>query len=167
MLNRTGQKSRGGVGGVGGDSEIRTSEWSTSLPGLMLKRPEGDNVSRLRPDREAPRNEAPRTRSVPGSAGGRCWAGPLSEPWSCGNHLEAQLQGGRIPCGQQHSTLVSIAGTLRARLVCDEAIETCLQIINTRQRERPGPAENIARIVRSSRRWVMSWTQNFWLRPAA
>jgi hypothetical protein len=63
------------------------------------------------------------------------------------------LQGGRIPYGQQHSTLVSIAGTLRARLVCDEAIEACLQIINTRQCERPGPPENIARIVRSSRRW--------------
>jgi hypothetical protein len=63
------------------------------------------------------------------------------------------LQGGRIPYGQQHSTLVSIAGTLRARLICDEAIEACLQIVNTRQCERPGPPENIARIVRSSRRW--------------
>ena len=38
------------------------------------------------------------------------------------------LSGGRIPYGQQHSTLVSIAGTLRARRVCDEAIEACLQI---------------------------------------
>jgi len=63
------------------------------------------------------------------------------------------LRGGRIPYGRQHSTLVSIAGTLRARLVCDEAIEACLQIINTRQCERPGPPENITRIVRSSRRW--------------
>ena len=63
------------------------------------------------------------------------------------------LSGGRIPYGQQHSVLVSIAGTLRARHVCDEAIEACLQIINTRQCERPGPPENIARIVRSSRRW--------------
>jgi hypothetical protein len=63
------------------------------------------------------------------------------------------LRGGRIPHGQQHNTLVSIAGTLRARLVCDEAIEACLQIINARQCERPGAPENIARIVRSSRRW--------------
>ncbi len=63
------------------------------------------------------------------------------------------LSGGRIPYGQQHSTLVSIAGTLRARRVCDEAIEACLQIINVRQCERPGPQDNIARIVRSSRRW--------------
>lgn len=63
------------------------------------------------------------------------------------------LRGGRIPHGRQHSTLVSIAGTLRARFVCDEAIEACLQIINSRQCERPGTPENIARIVRSSRRW--------------
>jgi primase-polymerase (primpol)-like protein len=63
------------------------------------------------------------------------------------------LTGGRIPYGQQHSTLVSIAGTLRARRVCDEAIEACLQVINAKQCEKPGPAANISRIVRSSRRW--------------
>jgi hypothetical protein len=66
------------------------------------------------------------------------------------------LRGGRIPYGQQHSTLVSIAGTLRARLVCDEAIEACLQVVNARQCERPGPAENISRIVRSSRKWGLA-----------
>jgi hypothetical protein len=64
------------------------------------------------------------------------------------------LQNGRIPYGQQHSTLVSIAGTLRARRVCDEAIEACLQAINRVQCERPGPAENISGIVRSSRAWA-------------
>jgi hypothetical protein len=63
------------------------------------------------------------------------------------------LQGGRIPFGQQHSTLVSIAGTLRARLVCEDAIEACLQVINAKQCEKPGPAANISRIVRSTRRW--------------
>jgi hypothetical protein len=63
------------------------------------------------------------------------------------------LRGGRIPYGQQHSTLVSIAGTLRARHICDEAIETCLQIINARQCERPGSPEHISQIVRSSRKW--------------
>ena len=64
------------------------------------------------------------------------------------------LRGGQIPYGQQHNTLVSIAGTLRRRGICDEAIESsCLQMINARQCERPGPAEHIARIVRSSRRW--------------
>jgi hypothetical protein len=63
------------------------------------------------------------------------------------------LSGGRIPFGQQHNTLVSIAGTLRRRRVCDAAIEACLQVINTQQCEQPGPPENIARIVRSSRGW--------------
>jgi hypothetical protein len=63
------------------------------------------------------------------------------------------LEGGRIPYGQQHATLVSIAGTLRARQLCDEAIEACLQVVNVRQCERPGLPENIARIVRSSRKW--------------
>jgi hypothetical protein len=76
----------------------------------------------------------------------------LTRPKKCRWPLQP-LSGGRIRYGQQHSTLVSIAGTLRARRVCDEAIEACLQIINTRQCERPGPPENIARIVRSSRRW--------------
>jgi primase-polymerase (primpol)-like protein len=69
------------------------------------------------------------------------------------NWLLQPLPGGRIPHGQQHNTLVSIAGTLRARHVCDEAIEACLQIVSARQCEQPGPAENISRIVRSSRRW--------------
>lgn len=63
------------------------------------------------------------------------------------------IRGGRIPYGQQHNILVSIAGTLRKRRVCDEAIEACLQMINAQQCERPGPPEHIARIVRSSRRW--------------
>ena len=63
------------------------------------------------------------------------------------------LKGGRIPYGQQHNTLVSLAGTLRARNVCDEAIEACLQIVNERQCERPGPRAHITQVVRSSRKW--------------
>ena len=63
------------------------------------------------------------------------------------------LANGRIPHGQQHSTLVSIAGTLRARRVCDEAILACLLAVNARQCEKPGPVANIERIVRSTRRW--------------
>ncbi len=63
------------------------------------------------------------------------------------------LDGGRIPYGQQHNALVSIAGTLRARRVCDEAIEACLHIVNERQCERPGPRVHIAQLVRSSRKW--------------
>jgi primase-polymerase (primpol)-like protein len=62
-------------------------------------------------------------------------------------------EGGQIPHGQQHSTLVSLAGTLRARRVCDEAIEACLQLVNARQCQQPGPPEHISRIVRSSRTW--------------
>ena len=64
------------------------------------------------------------------------------------------LPGGRIPCGQQHNTLVSLCGTLRAREVCDEAIEACLQVVNAKQCEKPGRREAVSRIVRSSRRWV-------------
>ncbi len=63
------------------------------------------------------------------------------------------LPGGRIPHGQQHSTLVSVAGTLRARRICDEAIMACLLAINAHQCERPGPPENIRKIVQSSRKW--------------
>ncbi|MGA7240944.1 MAG: hypothetical protein WBY44_35000 [Bryobacteraceae bacterium] len=63
------------------------------------------------------------------------------------------LNGGRIPYGQQHSTLVSIAGTLRARRVCDEAILACLLAVNAHQCERPGAPEAISRIVRSTRNW--------------
>jgi hypothetical protein len=63
------------------------------------------------------------------------------------------LPGGRIPYHTQHNTLISICGTLRARRVCDEAIEACLQIVNEKQCEKPGPRENITRIVRSSRPW--------------
>ena len=63
------------------------------------------------------------------------------------------LPGGQIPHGQQHNTLVSVCGTLRARGVCEEAIEACLQIINATQCERPGQPEHISRIVRSSRKW--------------
>jgi hypothetical protein len=60
---------------------------------------------------------------------------------------------GRIPHGQQHFTLVSLAGTLRRRRVCPEAILACLLEVNQRQCEKPGPPENIGRIIRSTRGW--------------
>ncbi|HUA85499.1 MAG TPA: primase C-terminal domain-containing protein [Bryobacteraceae bacterium] len=72
---------------------------------------------------------------------------------SAGSWPVQPLRGGRIPHGQQHSTLVSIAGTLRARRVCDQAILACLLAINRHQCEKPGPAANIERIVRSTQRW--------------
>jgi primase-polymerase (primpol)-like protein len=59
----------------------------------------------------------------------------------------------KIPYGTQHVTLVSLAGTLRRRKVCDQAIEACLQAVNRHQCERPGPPRNISRIVASSRAW--------------
>lgn len=62
--------------------------------------------------------------------------------------------GGKIPHGRQHFTLVSIAGTLARRGVCPEAIEACLQVVNARQCERPGPPENIKQIARSSSLWM-------------
>jgi hypothetical protein len=71
----------------------------------------------------------------------------------CGRWPLQPLIGGRIPHGQQHNTLVSLAGTLRARRVCDEAIEACLQVVNERQCEKPGPRVHISAIVRSSRNW--------------
>ena len=61
--------------------------------------------------------------------------------------------GGQIPHGRQHNTLVSLCGTLRARGVCEEAIESCLQIVNEAQCERPGTRDHISRIVVSSRKW--------------
>jgi len=63
------------------------------------------------------------------------------------------LPSGRIPYGQQHNTLVSLCGTLRARGVCEEAIESCLQIVNQKQCQRPGTREAIGRIVQSTRKW--------------
>jgi len=64
--------------------------------------------------------------------------------------------GGSIAYGRQHNTLASLCGTLRIRGVCEEAIEACLQAVNEKQCERPGPRENVTRIVRSSRKWVRS-----------
>ncbi len=63
------------------------------------------------------------------------------------------LAGGQIPHGRQHNTLVSLCGTLRTRGVCEDAIEACLQIVNAKQCEKPGPMEHISRIVLSSRKW--------------
>jgi hypothetical protein len=63
------------------------------------------------------------------------------------------LPDGVIPYGQQHNTIVSLCGTLRRRRICDEAILACLLIVNENQCERPGPRENIIRLVRSSIRW--------------
>jgi primase-polymerase (primpol)-like protein len=70
-----------------------------------------------------------------------------------GNWPLQPQQNGRIPYGQQHSTLISLAGTLRARRVCEPAILACLSEVNARQCERPGTPQAIERIVTSTRRW--------------
>lgn len=62
--------------------------------------------------------------------------------------------GGKIPHGRQHHYLVSLAGTLTRRGVCEEAILACLQIVNEHQCERPGPRANITKIVRSRSLWL-------------
>ena len=64
------------------------------------------------------------------------------------------LPGSQIPHGRQHNTLVSICGTLRARGVCEEAIEACLQTVNEKQCEKPGLRGQITEIVRSTREWA-------------
>jgi len=63
---------------------------------------------------------------------------------------------GKIPYGRQHWTLVSLAGTLRRRGVCREAIEACLQVVNARQCERPGLPANISKIADSAGRWPIT-----------
>jgi putative DNA primase/helicase len=61
---------------------------------------------------------------------------------------------GKIPHGQQHTTLVSLAGTMRRRGMGAEAIFAALWETNTSQCEVPGPAENIRRIAESAcRNW--------------
>ncbi len=60
---------------------------------------------------------------------------------------------GKIPHGKQHLTLVSLAGTMWRRGMCNEAIEAALIEVNKRQCERPGDVSNIRRIVQSMRGW--------------
>ncbi len=60
---------------------------------------------------------------------------------------------GKIPHGKQHLTLVSLAGTMWRRGMCNEAIEAALLEVNKRQCERPGDVSNIRRIVQSMRGW--------------
>jgi primase-polymerase (primpol)-like protein len=60
---------------------------------------------------------------------------------------------GKIAAGNRHNALVSIAGVLRWRGICDEGIEACLLAINTYQCGEPKPAEEVLKIVRDSRNW--------------
>lgn len=60
---------------------------------------------------------------------------------------------GKIPYGSQHLSLVSMAGSMRRRGMCTEAIEAALQVVNRLQCEKPGAPENISRLARSTARW--------------
>ena len=59
------------------------------------------------------------------------------------------LDEGKIPKGSQHDTLVSIAGTMRARGCEYPEIEAALFEINRSRLEEPAPEENIKRIATS------------------
>jgi primase-polymerase (primpol)-like protein len=61
--------------------------------------------------------------------------------------------GAIIPAGERHNSLVSLAGTLVRRGVCQEGIEALLHVVNQKQCVVPKPAEEIRRIVQSTERW--------------
>jgi hypothetical protein len=58
-----------------------------------------------------------------------------------------------IPYGVQHRTLVSLAGSMWHRGMCAAAIEAALQVVNAEQCEKPGPPENITKIVKGMQKW--------------
>jgi hypothetical protein len=66
------------------------------------------------------------------------------------------LDGGKIAKGTQHDTLVSIAGTMRARGCEYPEIEAALLEINRSRLEEPAPAENIKQIAGSVCRYAPS-----------
>ncbi|MGA7239444.1 MAG: primase C-terminal domain-containing protein [Bryobacteraceae bacterium] len=65
----------------------------------------------------------------------------------------APLIEGMIPHGTQHNTLVSLGGTMWRRGMSPDAILAALLEVNRTQCEKPGPPENIRRIVESMSRW--------------
>jgi putative DNA primase/helicase len=64
------------------------------------------------------------------------------------------LDEGKIPKGSQHDTLVSLAGTMRARGCEYPEIEAALLEINRSRLEEPAPEENIKRIAGSVCRYA-------------
>jgi hypothetical protein len=58
-----------------------------------------------------------------------------------------------IPQGHRHNTLLSVAGTMVRRGMCDEAIEAALLQVNARQCQPPLSAEHVFKIVQSTRKW--------------
>jgi primase-polymerase (primpol)-like protein len=68
-------------------------------------------------------------------------------------HYEPRVIPARIPRGQRHKTLVSLAGTNWRRGVCADAIEALLLAVNEKQCDPPHTAEHIRRIVASAEKW--------------
>jgi Primase C terminal 1 (PriCT-1) len=60
---------------------------------------------------------------------------------------------GKIPEGQRHNTLVSLAGAMWRRGMCAEAIEAALNEVNQRQCDPPRTPQHIRQIVESMRGW--------------
>lgn len=58
-----------------------------------------------------------------------------------------------IPSGQQHYTLVSVAGTMRRRGLPENVIAAALHEMNETMLERPAPRANIARIAADAAKW--------------
>ena len=65
----------------------------------------------------------------------------------------ADEQTAKIPKGRQYDSLVSFAGTLRARGAGYETIEAALLAMNREQCTEPGTDEDIRQIARNSMRW--------------
>lgn len=63
--------------------------------------------------------------------------------------VNAPVVPAKIPKGQQHSTLVSIAGTMRNRGLEFQEIFAALRVINDGRCAEPGPVENIRKIADS------------------
>src|SRR5262249_30143542 len=68
-------------------------------------------------------------------------------------HQESRVVPEKIQKGQRHKTLVSLAGTLRRRGVCQQAIEALLTAVNQHQCSPPYCAEHIRKIADSTEKW--------------
>jgi Bifunctional DNA primase/polymerase, N-terminal/AAA domain/Primase C terminal 1 (PriCT-1)/FaeA-like protein len=64
-----------------------------------------------------------------------------------------KLPEGKIPHGQQHHHLCSLAGTLRRRNVGEQAIAAMLIAENREHLEKPGTDEEMRKLARSAMRW--------------
>src|SRR5262249_17590888 len=73
----------------------------------------------------------------------------LSEMGRTGGNGRTRVVGEVIKKGEQHDTLVSLAGTMRNRGMGEKEIAAALLIVNSERCEVPGPEENILKIAKS------------------